>query len=160
MPNPALFTKISICALAPRTACRRLEPQLGWLRSATSGTQRTAYVLPSSLASCSSLVCDRATKTRLTPSAASFRAIASPIPADAPVTRAVLPFKVFMVQYPTFALMIVSTPAFTEKELSLNFGADMAGRTLFDATYPSVGIPRKFLSILPFMFSSCRTINA
>src|SRR5215207_6307534 len=85
---PALLTSIATSSAAARSATRATPAASQ--RSATSGSARTPCAAPSSAASSSIRSCRLATRTRSDPRSASRRANTVPMPADAPVTIALL----------------------------------------------------------------------
>src|SRR6202167_5170745 len=90
-PKPALLTRTSTCSPAPSVASKICCGAWDRVRSATITCAWTPLRVRSRSASWSSRSRRRAVSTRFTPAPASSTAIASPIPALAPVTTAHLP---------------------------------------------------------------------
>src|ERR1700691_3308795 len=90
-PKPALLTRTSTCSPAPSVASKICCGAWDRVRSATITCAWTPLLVRSRSASRSSRSRRRAVSTRFTPASASSTAIASPIPALAPVTTAHLP---------------------------------------------------------------------
>src|SRR5271170_2241107 len=90
-PKPALLTRTSTCSPAPTVASKICCGAWGRVRSATITCVWTPLRVRSRSANRSRRSRRRAVRTRFTPAWANSTAIASPIPALAPVTNAHLP---------------------------------------------------------------------
>src|SRR5262245_6193769 len=91
-PNPALLTSRSTRRPRPSVALNISPGAEARVRSASITVMSTPYRERSPFAKASSRSRERAVTMTFAPSAASLRAKASPIPYEAPVTSAVLPF--------------------------------------------------------------------
>src|SRR5688500_7445427 len=133
---PALLTSRSMLGWRARIAAAARSTSL------RSETSHSSYSPPSSAASDSSRSCLRATSTQCQPAPASSRAVAAPMPLDAPVTTATLTRRLLADAYDALRFGLAALRVGDDRPqrvLALGRGAPPPGRAEEAPAAPPVG---------------------